>query len=63
MRGIAETIELPMTIGIDNGTATASGTIELDRRTFEIGRGDWASDAAVGYDVILEIRVEAEAVE
>jgi polyisoprenoid-binding protein YceI len=61
IRDITEMIELPMTISIDGDAATASGTLELDRRTFEIGRGDWASDAAVGYDVVLEIAVVAEA--
>ncbi len=60
IRDITETIELPLTIVVDGEQASASGTLELDRRTFEIGRGDWASDAAVGYDVILEIEVVAE---
>jgi polyisoprenoid-binding protein YceI len=63
IRDVTETIELPMTIRIDGDAATANGTIELDRRTFEIGRGDWASDAAVGYDVVLEIAVAAEALD
>jgi polyisoprenoid-binding protein YceI len=61
IRDITETIELPMTIRVDGSAATATGAIELDRRTFEIGRGDWASDAAVGYDVVLDIEVTAEA--
>lgn len=61
IRDVTETIELPMTIRVDGAAATASGTIELDRRTFEIGQGDWASDTAVGYDVILTIEVTAEA--
>jgi polyisoprenoid-binding protein YceI len=61
IRDVTETIELPMTIQVDGDAATATGTLELDRRTFEIGRGDWASDAAVGYDVILNIEVKAEA--
>lgn len=61
IRDVSETIELPMTITIDGDTASATGRIELDRRTFGIGRGDWASDAAVGYDVVLEIAVKAEA--
>jgi polyisoprenoid-binding protein YceI len=61
IRGISESIELPMTISIDGNSATATGTIELDRRTFEVGRGDWATDSAVGYDVVLEIEVVAEA--
>jgi polyisoprenoid-binding protein YceI len=63
IRGITETIELPMTITVDGDQATANGMIELDRRTFEVGQGDWASDAAVGYDVILEISVAAQAAE
>jgi polyisoprenoid-binding protein YceI len=61
VRDITETVELPMTININGSTATATGTIDLDRRTFEVGRGDWASDAAVGHDVVLEIEVVAEA--
>jgi polyisoprenoid-binding protein YceI len=63
VRDITETIDLPFTIVVDGDSATANGTIELDRRTFEVGRGDWASDAAVGYDVILRIEVTAEAVD
>lgn len=63
IRGITETVELPMTIQVDGDTASANGTIELDRRTFEVGQGDWASDAAVGYDVIIEISVAAQAVD
>ena len=61
VRNITETVELPMTITVDGDQATANGTLELDRRTFEVGQGDWASDAAVGYDVILEISVAAQA--
>lgn len=63
VRDITETVELPITITVDGDRATANGTIELDRRTFEVGQGDWASDAAVGYDVILEIAVTADAVD
>lgn len=61
IRGITEVIDMPMTIAVDGDSAIAKATIDLDRRTFEIGRGDWASDAAVGYDVILEIEVRARA--
>ena len=61
VRGITEPVELLMTISINGSTATATGAIDLDRRTFEVGRGDWASDAAVGHGVILEIEVQAEA--
>ncbi len=61
IRGITEVIDLPMTIVVDGDAATASGTLDLDRRSFEIGRGDWAGDAAVGYDVVLEIEVAARA--
>jgi len=61
VRDITEVVELPMTIDIDGDRATATGSIELDRRSFEVGRGDWATDTAVGYDVVLEIEVVAEA--
>ena len=61
VRGITETVELPMTITVDGDTASANGSIELDRRTFEVGQGDWATDAAVGYEVIIEISVAAQA--
>jgi polyisoprenoid-binding protein YceI len=63
IRGITEVIELPMTIAVDGDSAVARASIDLDRRTFEIGRGDWASDAAVGHDVVLEIELVAEATE
>ena len=61
IRGITEVIEMPMTITLNGDSAVASAAIDLDRRTFEIGRGDWASDAAVGHDVILELEVVARA--
>lgn len=61
IRDVTEAIELPMTITVEGDSATATAAIDLDRRTFGIGRGDWASDAAVGHDVVLEITLVAEA--
>jgi len=61
VRDVTETIELPMTIVVDGDRATANGTIELDRSTFGVGRGDWASDSAVGHEVVIEIEVVASA--
>lgn len=61
VRDITEEVTVPFTISVNGNAATATGAIDLDRRTFEVGRGDWASDAAVSYDVVLEIEVVAEA--
>lgn len=61
VRDVTQAIEMPMTISLDGDSATATGTLELDRRDFEVGRGEWASDAAVGYDVILELTIAATA--
>ena len=60
VRDVTEEVTVPFTISVNGDRATASGAIDMDRRTFEIGRGDWAGDAAVGYDVILEIDIQAE---
>lgn len=63
IRGVSETVELPMSISIDGTSATAAGTLEIDRRAFGIGQGEWASDAAIGHGVTVEIAIEATAAE
>lgn len=59
IRDVTEPVVLPMTITIDGDRAVATGTLELDRTTFGVGRGDWASATAVGHEVLLELEVVA----
>lgn len=61
IRDVTEPVVLPMTITIDGDRAVATGTLELDRTTFGVGRGDWASATAVGHEVRLELEVVAAA--
>ena len=59
IRGESIDVLLPMTIVIDGDGATAQGTIELDRRDFGLGQGDWAVDKVIGYPVGVELFIEA----
>ncbi|HRY23075.1 MAG: YceI family protein [Geminicoccaceae bacterium] len=61
IRDVTDAVVLPMTIAVDGDRAVATGTLELDRTTFGVGQGDWASATAVGHEVLLEIEVVATA--
>ena len=60
IRNIAKDIVLPMQIDIEGRRATAVGEIELDRRDFGLGQGDWAADKVIGYPVQVVIHIEAD---
>ena len=52
LKGIDKAVEVPFEWQQDGNTATLSGTVVLSRRQWQIGVGEWASDAR------LEDRVE-----
>lgn len=53
IKGITKSISLPFTWsqGPDAGTARLIAELQLDRRDFEIGTGEWAEDPTIGYQV------------
>ncbi len=58
IRGIAQSLQLPFNLEIEDGVAAATGTATIDRRDFEIGRGQ--TDAAtLGFEVVVSISLTA----
>ena len=43
LRGVKKPLSLPFSLKIDGDTATARGVTTLDRTTFGVGQGEWAS--------------------
>lgn len=59
VKGIARDITLPFALTIDGDRAVVSGLIDLNRRDFNIGEGDWANDRLVAFDVQVEFEIVA----
>ena len=59
LKGIKRDITLPFSLAMDGGTAVVSGSIDLNRRDFNIGDGDWANDRLVAFDVQVEFEIVA----
>ena len=43
---------------INNNHAHARTHLELDRRDFDIGLGDWAEDETIGFKVSVDISID-----
>lgn len=59
VKGMKKDITLPFSLAIDGDTAVVSGSIDLNRRDFNIGDGDWADDRLVAFDVRVEFKIVA----
>lgn len=59
VKGIKRDITLPFSLAIDGDRAVVSGSIDLNRRDFNIGDGDWANDRLVAFDVQVEFEIVA----
>lgn len=59
IKGTSHEVAFPVTIKTENGEATASGWVELDRRTFGIGTS-MEDESTLGYSVIVRITLEAK---
>jgi polyisoprenoid-binding protein YceI len=59
LRGVNAPLTLPFTLAIDGTSAEAKGHVELNRRTFGIGQGPWATDQWVAFEVGVDIDVTA----
>ena len=59
IKGITKDIAVPVTLAIDDGSATVSGQLDLSRSDFNIGTGEWATDRLVAFDVQVEFRLVA----
>ena len=57
LKGIDKALEIPLEWQRDGDSATLSGTAILMRRDWQIGAGEWASDASLADRVELRYRV------
>jgi len=57
LKGIDKSLEIPLDWQRDGDVATLSGTAVLMRRDWQVGAGEWASDASLSDRVELRYRV------
>jgi cytochrome b561/polyisoprenoid-binding protein YceI len=60
LRGVKKPLSLPFTLKIDGDTATARGVTTLDRTTFGVGQGEWASTDQIGASVKVAFSLTAK---
>ena len=59
IKGASRALDLPFTLAIDQSTARASGTVDLNRRDFNVGSGQFETDEWVGHDVRVKLDIVA----
>jgi polyisoprenoid-binding protein YceI len=57
IKGIEKPLEIPLEWRRDGDSATLSGAVTLMRRDWQVGSGEWASDASLADRVELRYRV------
>lgn len=60
LRGVKKPLSLPFTLKIDGDTATARGVTTLDRTTFGVGQGEWASTDQIAASVKVAFSLTAK---
>ena len=60
LRGVKKPLSLPFTLKIDGDTATARGVTTLDRTTFGVGQGEWASTDEIAAKVTVSFALTAK---
>jgi len=60
LRGVKKPLSLPFTLKIDGDTATARGVTTLDRTTFGVGQGEWASTDQIAASVKVGFSLTAK---
>ena len=59
IREVTRDVTLPFSLRIQNGLATARGTLDIKRLDYGIGRNEWASTNYVADTVTIELTVVA----
>jgi len=57
LKGIESSLEIPLEWERDGDSATLSGTVTLSRQDWQVGAGEWASNASLSDRVDLRYRV------
>lgn len=60
LRGVKKPLSLPFSLKIDGDTATARGVTTLDRTTFGVGQGEWASTDQIAAKVKVSFALTAK---
>lgn len=60
IRDVTVPVTLPFAVNFTGDYATARGTTTLQRQAFGVGRGEFANDKWVGFDVAVSFVVNAE---
>lgn len=60
LRGLTKPIQLKFSFAEKNGTATVDGSSQLNRRDFNVGSGQWASDEWIAYPVVVKFHLIAQ---
>lgn len=60
IRGVTVPVTLPFTVTFTGDYATAKGTTTIQRQAFGVGKGEFANDKWVGFDVAVSFVVNAQ---
>ena len=61
LRGAKVPVSLPFTLALQaDGSAIVQGKVDLDRATFGVGQGEWATSDVVGRKVTVIVRLKAQ---
>ena len=63
LKGETRRVALPMQIAVEGDTATASGTITIDRTAYGVGTDQWAANLVVGKEVGIVLEFKAKRAE
>jgi polyisoprenoid-binding protein YceI len=61
IRGNTKKLTLPFTLDVSGTTATAKGSVNLNRADYGVGQGSWSSGAFIGLNVGVNFTVVAQA--
>jgi polyisoprenoid-binding protein YceI len=57
IKGIEQSLELPLDWRQEGGTATLSGSVTLSRQAWQVGTGEWSNNASLSDRVDVRYRV------
>jgi polyisoprenoid-binding protein YceI len=60
LKGVQQTVDVPFTWKVEGKNATLAGDITLNRTTFGIGTGEWATGDPIGLDVKVSYSVRLQ---
>lgn len=60
LRGVTRKLELPFTLDVAGGTATAKGSLTLARTDYGVGQGAWSSGDWVGLTIGVHFTLVAQ---